>query len=141
MPVYITLVNVPAAAAATAATLRERLMGVAGLSAADGLHAVGGDVDLYARLLSMLLDSDLPARLSSELQAGHAAAGQQAAHTFKGVAATLGANALRDQAAEIDHQLRALSEGAVPAALCEQAERMLKDFEALTAAIRAALQS
>lgn len=131
---------VPTAHSAPVPALRDRLMAIPGLSAAEGLHAVGGDVDLYARLLTMLLESDLPAKLHSELLAGHATGGQQAAHTFKGVAATLGASQLRDQATEIDHQLRTLSDGAVPQALCEQAARMQQDFDALTAAIRTALQ-
>ncbi|MFN8928609.1 MAG: Hpt domain-containing protein, partial [Rhodospirillales bacterium] len=87
--------------------VRARLASVEGLDVAAGLRVANGRFDLYLRLLSRFVRSDDGDAPRAALTAGDAVAARRAAHTLKGVAATLGAFALREAAAAL--------EGAIPA--------------------------
>ncbi len=70
---------------------------IAGLDSEAGKLTVGGDAAFYLRLLHMFADNhgnDAPA-MRRLLAAGDRSGARRMAHTLKGVAATIGANALR----------------------------------------------
>jgi CheY-like chemotaxis protein len=82
--------------------VRARLASVEGLDVAAGLRVANGRFDLYLRLLSRFVRSDDGDAPRAALTAGDAVAARRAAHTLKGVAATLGAFALREAAAALE---------------------------------------
>ncbi len=94
-------------AAPMAADLRERLHQIPGLNVTAGLTVVQGDLHAYERLLRRFCAdrADGVAALRADVEAGRWVDAQRAAHTLKGLAATLGADALRRAAAEMETAL------------------------------------
>ncbi len=81
---------------------------IVGLNAEAGRQATGGDRLFYLRLLRMFVanHADDGARIRQQLADGEAAEAQRIAHTLKGMAATIGAEALCEQARALDLALR-----------------------------------
>jgi CheY-like chemotaxis protein len=77
---------------------------IEGLDAAAGLRRVGGNRDLYVRLLRRFAAGQAGAasRVREALAAGERAGAEREAHTVKGVAANLGLTALSDLAAALE---------------------------------------
>ncbi|MBK5965047.1 hypothetical protein CCR95_13365 [Thiocystis minor] len=103
------------------------LASIPGLKVAVGLRFLGGDAAHYVRLLATFLDShgDDATLIAGRMAADDLATVRQMAHSLKGVSAMLGAEGVRDRAAELERLVR---QGA-PA---EQRDRAL---EALTRAL------
>jgi PAS domain S-box-containing protein len=117
--------------------LLARLARDTGLDTALGLKSSGGRIKLYLRLLDKFTASPLPAELLQSLATGNLEAARRAAHTFKGIAATVGAAALRDTALSLEAGLRDATAIAPP--LQEQAALLAGDFSRLSEALRALL--
>ncbi|MCX5869271.1 MAG: response regulator, partial [Deltaproteobacteria bacterium] len=95
-----------------------------------------GDVNIYVQLLRQfaLSHRDDAARITELLTTGNFQAGRDLAHGLKGVAATMGANRVRDLAAQLEIALRAQQ----PASETEPLTKALAQEQALlTAAILA----
>ena len=78
----------------------------AGVDIAIALDRIGGNLDLYQRMLRLFV-SDLgvmPAQLSDHAAQGEAEAAMRLLHTLKGVASTMGASALSSEAALCEKQ-------------------------------------
>jgi signal transduction histidine kinase/DNA-binding response OmpR family regulator/HPt (histidine-containing phosphotransfer) domain-containing protein len=108
---------------------------VDGLDVAGALMRMSGLRPLYVRAaqdFSASLDGLVPA-LRATLHAGDLAALRRQLHTLKGNAATLGANALSQQAAALE----ALHHSGFPAGRCEA---LLQVLEPLASSTRASLQ-
>ena len=90
---------------------------LAGVDVAAGLRRVLGNEALYRQLLGQFLvgQAALPERLAQALATGDLALARHLAHGCKGVAATLGAEAVAQAAAALEQQLR----GSATAAQCE----------------------
>jgi len=78
------------------------LSAIEGLNVTNGLKAANGHADLYVRLLSRFIQSEETTALASAYGRGEADAIIHAAHTIKGVAATVGADRLHDLALAIE---------------------------------------
>ena len=98
---------------------------IEGFDTERALERVGGNLELYRRLLTSLVrtQSDAPARLEQALQQGQLIEAERLVHTIKGVAANLGATALADAAACLD---LALQQGQCPASLQERFNHQLE---------------
>ncbi|MFO1421869.1 MAG: PAS domain S-box protein [Candidatus Competibacteraceae bacterium] len=77
---------------------------IAGLDTSLGLRQVAGRDALYRRLLDQFVASqtDAPARIAAALAASDWATAERAAHTLKGVAAQIGAGAIRALAEQLE---------------------------------------
>ena len=84
------------------------MTGIPGLEVAAGLKAVRGKLDSYTRLLAMFAQSHANdmGMLRAHWAAGEIGEARRLAHTLKSVAATLGAEALRQRALELERVLR-----------------------------------
>lgn len=73
-----------------------------------GLHICGDDPSFYRHMLGMMLDSPVCnlASLDAALTAGDLLAACRQAHSLKGMAASIGAELLRDAAAALEYELR-----------------------------------
>jgi two-component system sensor histidine kinase/response regulator len=80
----------------------------AGFDSAAGLKIVGGKTDRYAKLLQKFADreSSTVSEIRAALDSGDGATAERAAHSLKGSASTLGANALAESAAEVETAIR-----------------------------------
>lgn len=80
----------------------------AGFDSAAGLKIVGGKADRYAKLLKKFADrqSGIVSEIRAALDAGDNATAERAAHSLKGSASTLGANALAERAAEAETAIK-----------------------------------
>jgi PAS domain S-box-containing protein len=107
---------------------------IAGLDAAAGLRRVGGNGDLYSRLLRRFAEGQAGAaqRVREALAAGERAGAEREAHTVKGVAANLGLTGLSDLAAVLE---RAVREGKGEKRALAAFERALKPAVAALAAL------
>jgi len=107
-----------ASASKTPATPPASLDGIVipGLDRVQGLSSVAGNQTLYLKLLGRFAANhgEDAAKLRRILVAGDMAEARLLAHTLKGVAATLGAETVRQRAAELELALR---EGATPAVI------------------------
>ncbi|MGH9885592.1 MAG: response regulator, partial [bacterium] len=85
------------------------LSGIEGLDAAAGLRRVGGNRDLYLRLLRRFAEGHAGAahRVREALAAGERATAEREAHTVRGVAANLGLTTLSDFAAALERAVLA----------------------------------
>ncbi len=94
---------------AASAALRQRLAAVPGLKTATGLRVVQGDWDAYEHLLRRFCEdrAGMAQELLAHVHAGGWSEAERAAHTLKGLAATLGAEPVRVAAARVDELLRA----------------------------------
>lgn len=93
----------PVAPAAPDPALRP-LLGVEGLDATSGLAAVGGNVKVYCRLLTLFADQhgNDGDTLRQQVQAGDTAPACAAAHQLRGSAATLGLVDIETAAADLE---------------------------------------
>ncbi|MBK1718278.1 response regulator [Thiocystis violacea] len=114
----------------------EALDGVAGLDVAQGLRPLRGNRSLYLNLLRLFLDNhkDDAAQLSEHLAASDLVSVRQRAHGLKGVAATLGAPALRDLAADLE---QAACSDEPPERLRPILEALTLELDALTEDLKA----
>ncbi|MCM8737525.1 PAS domain S-box protein [Azospirillum sp. A1-3] len=123
--------------------VRRQLEAVPGLEVGLGLKAANGRLDLYLRLLSRFVQDHQTDDAAASLVVGDFIGARRAAHTLKGIAATLGALHLRDEAASLEAAIAALPEpGAGPEALNElitRARAVGQSVETLKAAIALAL--
>ena len=116
----------------------QALCEVAALDAAAGLRRMGGSTPLYIKLLNKFVQSqaDMEQRVAQALQAGDAASAERMAHTLKGVAANLGANALAHSAGLLEECLRnGMSTGSVQAALQHTGQVLRQLLSALQPAL------
>jgi signal transduction histidine kinase/DNA-binding response OmpR family regulator/HPt (histidine-containing phosphotransfer) domain-containing protein/HAMP domain-containing protein len=81
---------------------------IIGLDSSDGLARVGGNRELYLRLLRQFADEQgsLLDRIADAERAGHYGDAERLAHTVKGVAANLGARDVAGAAGELERRLR-----------------------------------
>jgi len=85
-----------------------RLTELSGLSVADGLQKVGGNEKLYRKLLLQFFDTHRESvnEIKEALEKKDQTLAVRLAHTVKGVAATLGANALAQVSGELENALK-----------------------------------
>jgi PAS domain S-box-containing protein len=109
------------------AMLRAALDGITGLAVESGLKRVRGKLSSYARLLEMFArdHAEDVAMLRTHLAGGKMADAQRLSHTLKGVAATLGAMALSENAQNLEQAIREAASA--------------EDIEARVAAVEASL--
>lgn len=79
---------------------------IAGIDTSAGLRCVGGKLAFYRRLLLQFAENGNAAQLLRAAQDGDIEAAHLAAHTLKGLAGTIGALALKENAAAIDSKIR-----------------------------------
>ncbi len=79
-----------------------------GLAVGDALRRLGGKLTLFWRVLGAFVQNHASAgeALRSSLAAGDRATAERTAHTLKGLAATVGATALAEVAAEVERAIR-----------------------------------
>ena len=79
-----------------------------GLDLKDGLARVGGNRNLYVKLLRQFLkeQADAAVRTLEQLKAGDVGTAERTAHTLKGIAGNLGAKAVQAGAAELEEAIR-----------------------------------
>jgi two-component system sensor histidine kinase/response regulator len=84
-----------------------------GISVSDGLKRVGGNEKLYRKLLIQFLDTNRESvnEIREALKIKDQTLAVRLAHTVKGVAATLGANALAQVAGELEKALQSEETG------------------------------
>ena len=80
----------------------------AGIDSAAGLKIMGGKTDRYAKLLRKFATRQAGTvdEIRSALDAGDRATAAREAHSLKGSASSLGANALAERAAEIEAAIK-----------------------------------
>ena len=90
------------------ASRKEPRLAVPGIDVAAGLKRTGGNRKRYETLLRKFAkpQSGTAAAIAAALAKGDAPTAEHAAHSLKGVAATLGANALSDAAAQAETAIR-----------------------------------
>jgi PAS domain S-box-containing protein len=98
----------PLASSDNEAVQLEKLSRIPGLDLKAGLHAVRGKLPTYRRLLASLADNHAGdfQRMRELLAQGEAEDARRLAHSLKGAAATLGATAVFQAAADVDHAIR-----------------------------------
>ena len=79
-----------------------------GLDVQSALKRLGGNTALYHKLLDRFRGAYTPdaAALAAALEAGDMASAEREAHTLKGLAGSLGADALQSAAAELEHNCK-----------------------------------
>ncbi|MCE5231091.1 response regulator [bacterium] len=79
-----------------------------GFDVAGAIQRVAGNAALYRKLLQRFADeqADVPAQIRAALDAGDTTLAQRLAHTLKGVAGNIGADAVQPVAAEIEGAIR-----------------------------------
>jgi PAS domain S-box-containing protein len=82
---------------------------VAGLDTAEGLLRLGGNQQLYLKLLRQFVEqqADAPTRLTALLATGDRATAERLAHSIRGVAGNLGAGPVQAAAAELERAIGA----------------------------------
>jgi HPt (histidine-containing phosphotransfer) domain-containing protein len=149
LPEAKTVAQAPASPAPPTAQsddeLKSRLGASAGLDLTAGLRSAMGRMPFYTRLLGKFMASALPAQLHEALQTSDLTTAHRAAHSLKGIAATLGATELRNIAAALELDLAQAKAGTLPATqtmeLSAQAEVLTGNFDHLCHALRTALQA
>ncbi|MEI7607510.1 MAG: response regulator [Rhodospirillaceae bacterium] len=125
--------------------LQEQLTRVCEIDELDtvaGLRTLKGNLSLYMRLLGKFTEDTGTTALLAALAQTDFAAACRIAHTFKGTAATLGADGLRTMAAALEKALRNKEGEAIDVGgLAAQAQQLDTDFRTLSEAIRRALLS
>ncbi|MCL2366218.1 MAG: Hpt domain-containing protein [Oscillospiraceae bacterium] len=71
----------------------------------DALKRIGGNVDLYKRLLGRFVDGDQLKQLEAALDSGNKEDASRLAHTIKGVAANLSLVKLREVSADLEQNI------------------------------------
>ena len=84
------------------------LASIPGLDAKAGLSRVGGNQDLYVKLLRQFIDEQAPvvSRVREALAAGDRALAERLAHTTKGVAGNIGATDVQSAAGALEKSIR-----------------------------------
>jgi CheY-like chemotaxis protein len=134
--VALTLINEDAAA--ESAGVLHPLADVPGLNLAMGLRSVRGQVASYLHLLRQFTenhDHDLD-QLRTASATGDTESARRIAHSLKGVAGTIGAIRLQEQAAELE---RGLAEGKAFADIAPLIAKVQAEQQALVPALKAAL--
>ncbi|MFI8745026.1 response regulator [Pseudomonas sp. NPDC077186] len=130
----------PAAAAVAGAPAEPTDLGfaLAGVDVASGLRRVLGKRALYLELLGKFAagQGEFPAQLRAALADADGARAERLAHTFKGLAGSIGAGALQAQAAALEQALR---QGAAVARIEALLGELEPALQALLAAIAAQL--
>jgi two-component system sensor histidine kinase/response regulator len=100
---------------------------IPGLNVAAGLRRTLGKTALYHKLLRQFAAGQqaVPAQIRAALAAADAALAQRLAHTLKGVAGNIGAEALQEAAGALEHGLRATPTLAGVDALLQAVEQPL----------------
>jgi two-component system sensor histidine kinase/response regulator len=117
--------------AAAAIPLEQALDNINGLDVAAGLKVVQGKMDIYRHLLLKFCENQDVLTLRRYLAAADQASAQRAAHTVKGVAATLGATPLSKTAAALEKAIREVNQAADLTQLDSQAAELEAEFFAL----------
>ena len=109
-----------------------------GLDVAGALHRMDNKPDTYLSLLRRFVAShaDCAGHIDTALAAGQPKEAERLAHTLRGTAANLGADALRDAACALETTLR---QGAGPAAAQALATRLGAELAALIAMLEGVL--
>lgn len=128
----------PPTQGAAGTALLAQLRDVAGLDVATGLRLVGQREALYLRLLQRFVSdhADSLLRVAAAQAAGDATTAERIAHTLKGVAAQIGAQALSERAQALEQALR---EGAPAAEQQARGEATAALLAPLVDALRARL--
>ncbi len=115
-----------------------KLPPVEGLDTRDGLARVGGNQELYLKLLRRFVEqqADAASQISAQLSAGDHATAERGAHTVKGVAGNLGAKPVQAAAAELE---KAIRERAQPARIETARQQFAENLGALLERLRPAL--
>lgn len=72
----------------------------------DGLRRVGGNMNLFKRLLGIFVGSDQLAPIAGPLEAGDFAEAARAVHALKGMSANLSMKRLYSVSAALENQLK-----------------------------------
>ncbi len=81
---------------------------IKGINTAEGLLRIGGNTDLYKRLLKMFVaeQKETAVKIRSSLESGDIDGAERHAHAIKGVAGNIGANALYLSAESLEKAIR-----------------------------------
>jgi CheY-like chemotaxis protein len=115
-----------------------RLAGVPGMNVERGLRSLLGKTEKYIGFLARLVAShgDDMHRLAECLAAGDTEAARRLAHTLKGTAATLGADALSASAARLEALIKAAPPGLGLDALRPEMDAVHQALETLAQALK-----
>ncbi|MBF0448397.1 MAG: transporter substrate-binding domain-containing protein [Magnetococcales bacterium] len=115
------------------------LYSISGIDCKKGMQNVGNKSDLYIKILKkfILNHSDSVQQMAQQQQQKEYPALERTAHTLKGLAATIGANALAAMAAEIEHS--ANNPDRSEATLTAQITQTGETLSTIIAAIKASL--
>ena len=99
-----------------------------------GLKFSGGNAPRYRQLLAKFVEMHAAdgTKINDALAAGNREEAKRLAHTLKGIGATLGMEALRMQAADLEHGIR---DGAMPQGLAHQLAELSSNLAQLAAEI------
>jgi signal transduction histidine kinase/CheY-like chemotaxis protein/CHASE3 domain sensor protein len=127
------------ASAYGAAAVPDGLPAVNGLDTANGLTRVGGNRQLYLKLLRQFVEQQGPAveQITRALEAGDRALAERLAHTLKGVAGSIGASPVQSSAGVLEKLIRDRAGADELAAATKQVNT---DLAPLVKALRSALQ-
>jgi signal transduction histidine kinase/DNA-binding response OmpR family regulator/HPt (histidine-containing phosphotransfer) domain-containing protein len=102
---------------------------IAGLDIRSGLARCGGNAALYNKILRKFRETQAaaPQRIRAALAAGERATAEREAHTLKGVAGNIGADAVFDAAKTVEAHINKEADSAPSLALLEQALGILID--------------
>ncbi len=116
----------------------EPLPDLPGISVAESVRRIGGNVALYFTLLDKfrVKERDIAARIREALAADDPATSERLAHTLRGTAGTLGAKILQDLAASLESSIHKAEFGEVDSLL----ERIEQELSAFIASIDHALE-
>jgi two-component system sensor histidine kinase/response regulator len=115
-----------------------RLAPIAGLDVNAGLARVGGNQDLYVKLLRQFIDeqAEVVSRILDAFAAGDRALAERLAHTVRGVAGNIGAADVQSAAGALEKSLR---EGTGGQEVDARARKLAETLDPLVAALRAAV--
>jgi signal transduction histidine kinase/DNA-binding response OmpR family regulator/HPt (histidine-containing phosphotransfer) domain-containing protein len=118
-------------------SLEEDLPELPGIDVRGALERVAGNTALYKRLLNSFQKShsDTASEVRAALSSGDRELAQRLAHTVKGVAGNVGADALYEAAGQVEGRIRDAIDDALPEAL-EQLEQVTRQTLETLAAIR-----
>lgn len=109
-----------------------------GVNVKAGLISVNGDWKLYTKLLrsAYTRHRDIAEEIQAELKRGNHSVAQRLAHTFKGVAGTVGANELFDISSQLDSAIKNKSSDRIPKLLDSFAKEVTRVMAALDAFLK-----
>jgi signal transduction histidine kinase/DNA-binding response OmpR family regulator len=114
----------------------EAIPAIEGLAVEEALARMGGNRDLYRKLLRQFLtQASMPDEIGRALAASDWPAAERLAHTVHGVAANLGARSVQARAAELEQALRERAEAPTVAARQEAFRATLDPFIARLRAV------